>query len=239
MTSVPSAASEDPLTRTNSNSRSGTPSLADDPPPSSYANPFSPPASVRSFSRLDLTASTQGPATPMPHSLQNLFADVFPNHWSTSNHSTIDSSNVPSGIATPQAITETGRFSRISRQSIARNPFAAPSVRSFSPAVPPPLQLNKRQRPKTTMLPVGSSISKTWLKPTSRDTYTRVSYFLTYGVAFLGIAASAIRCYFGYRSVPMIKGNLCLIMDESFDSQDSVFGTNGRWFQEVDLSGFG
>jgi len=89
------------------------------------------------------------------------------------------------------------------------------------------------------MLPIGSSLSKNWLEPTSRDTYTRVSYYLTYGVAFLGIVASAIRCYFGYRDVLMIKGNLCLVMDETFDSQDSVFGTNGNWFQEIDLSGFG
>jgi hypothetical protein len=61
-----------------------------------------------------------------------------------------------------------------------------------------------------------------------------VAYWLTYGVAFLGIVASAVRCYFGYLSVPKFKHPLCQVLDDEFDT----FNTD-IWQHEVQLDGFG
>ncbi|TEB25014.1 glycoside hydrolase family 16 protein [Coprinellus micaceus] len=36
-----------------------------------------------------------------------------------------------------------------------------------------------------------------------------------------------------------MTGNLCPVMDENFDSEDGIFGDNGKFFREVDMSGFG
>jgi len=83
----------------------------------------------------------------------------------------------------------------------------------------------------------GPALHKPWIG--TRDPYSRIAYFLTYGVMFLGIIGGAVRCYIAWRDVPLIKGNLCLVMDESFDSEDGVFGDNGKFFREVDMSGFG
>ena len=76
------------------------------------------------------------------------------------------------------------------------------------------------------------TIEKPWIK--EKDVYSRVAYFLTYGVALLGVAGSAIQCYFGWKNVPRI-GNLCLVMEDNFDT----FDTQYTWTQEVDMSGFG
>ncbi|KIY43228.1 concanavalin A-like lectin/glucanase [Fistulina hepatica ATCC 64428] len=95
----------------------------------------------------------------------------------------------------------------------------------------------KHERFRSTMLPEGYSPDKSWQK--TRDPFSRIAYLVTYAVAFLGIVGGAIQCYFGYRNVPMMTGNLCPVLDESFDSEDGVFGPNGTFFREVDLSGFG
>jgi len=91
---------------------------------------------------------------------------------------------------------------------------------------------------RSTLLDDPSTIEKPWVS--KKDPYARVAYFVTYGVAFLGIVASALRCYFGYKSVPMITGNLCMVLDEEFDTDtDTVFGSGGNWFREIELGGFG
>lgn len=95
----------------------------------------------------------------------------------------------------------------------------------------------KPTRHKSTMLSSKGTLEKPWLK--ERDPYSRIAYFITYGVMLIGIACGAIRCYFGWRNVPLIKGNLCLVLDEEFDSENGVFGDNGTFFREVDMSGFG
>jgi hypothetical protein len=56
---------------------------------------------------------------------------------------------------------------------------------------------------------------------------------------FLGIAAGAVRCFLGWRGVHVLKGNLCPVMDEQFNSEEGMFGENGKFFREVDMSGFG
>ncbi|OAX39710.1 glycoside hydrolase family 16 protein [Rhizopogon vinicolor AM-OR11-026] len=91
---------------------------------------------------------------------------------------------------------------------------------------------------RSTMLEDPTTLEKPWV--TTKDPYARIAYFLTYSVAFLGIAASALRIYFGYKSVPLITANLCMVLDEDFTSDtDTTFGPNGNWFREVQLGGFG
>lgn len=84
---------------------------------------------------------------------------------------------------------------------------------------------------------ISNELQKPWL--TSHDPTERIAYFLTYAVVLLGVFAGAIKCYFDWQAVPMIKGNLCLVMDEGFDNPDTIFGDNGLFFREVDMSGFG
>jgi hypothetical protein len=103
--------------------------------------------------------------------------------------------------------------------------------------VQPSITKIERDRPKSTMLVPTLSLQKPWLQ--ERDPYQRLSYIITYGVMFLGIAAGAIRCYFGFKDVPMLSGNLCSVLDENFDSEEGLFGDNGKFFREVDMSGFG
>jgi len=38
-------------------------------------------------------------------------------------------------------------------------------------------------------------------------------------------------------SVPLLSGNLCMVLEEKFDSEDGLFGNNGTFFREVEVSG--
>lgn len=95
----------------------------------------------------------------------------------------------------------------------------------------------QRERPKSTMLSARGPVEKPWIS--SRDPYARVAYFLTYGMMLLGVAASAFRCWSSWRDTPVLPENLCLVLDEGFDSAEGIFGENGKFFREVDMSGFG
>jgi len=55
----------------------------------------------------------------------------------------------------------------------------------------------------------------------------------------LGILLGGVRVWFGWNDVEVLKGNLCMVMDENFDSDANVFGENGKFFREVEMSGFG
>jgi beta-glucanase (GH16 family) len=120
-----------------------------------------------------------------------------------------------------------------------RETFAAPPSRPLTAhSTIPSFTQKKATRMRSTLLDDPSTIEKPWVS--KKDPYARVAYFVTYGVAFLGIVASALRCYFGYKSVPMITGNLCMVLDEEFDTDtDTVFGSGGNWFREIELGGFG
>ena len=121
----------------------------------------------------------------------------------------------------------------------SREAFASPRTRPMTiySTVQPSIAKVHRERPKSTMLTPTSTLEKPWL--TSRDPYHRFAYFITYGFMFLGIAAGVVRCYFGWMSVPLLSGNLCLVLEENFDSDEGLFGDNGTFFREVDMSGFG
>ncbi|TFK63649.1 glycoside hydrolase family 16 protein [Pluteus cervinus] len=97
-----------------------------------------------------------------------------------------------------------------------------------------------RERQKSTMLSATApdGIPKPWLE--TRDPFARIAYWITYGAMFLGLAAGALRCYTGYFDVPVMTGNLCPVLDEDFTGgEDGIFGENGTFFREVDMSGFG
>jgi hypothetical protein len=80
---------------------------------------------------------------------------------------------------------------------------------------------------------LSGEISKPWMG--KKDKAARISYFLTYSMLLLGIALAALRCYTGWRSVPLL-GKLCLVMEDDFNS-NSLDTSN--WMFEVDLGGYG
>ncbi|TDL23460.1 concanavalin A-like lectin/glucanase [Rickenella mellea] len=105
------------------------------------------------------------------------------------------------------------------------------------------LRDSKHSRPKSTALNLHGDhgegkeidvIDKPWLE--KRDLRVRTSWWLTFCLMFLGIAASGVRVYFGRKEVPLMSGNLCLVMDDEFDK-----GTIDQsiWGHEVDMGGFG
>jgi Glycosyl hydrolases family 16 len=93
------------------------------------------------------------------------------------------------------------------------------------------------------MISPDTPLLKPWMDPSlgnKKDPYARIAYITTYAVIVLGICASSFMAYRGIKSVPFLKGNLCLVLDEDFVGADeSIFGQNGKFFQEVDMGGFG
>ncbi|OJT11698.1 Beta-1,3-glucan-binding protein [Trametes pubescens] len=87
-----------------------------------------------------------------------------------------------------------------------------------------------RRMMRTTML--TGAIEKPWLS--EKDRMVSISHWLVYFIAFLGVAGSAIRCYFAYVQTPIL-GNVCLVMEDNFDT----FDTDTKWMREVSMSGFG
>ncbi|KIK46821.1 glycoside hydrolase family 16 protein [Suillus luteus UH-Slu-Lm8-n1] len=194
---------------------------------SSIVNPFSPPASVISFSIDPVTNASMPVVAPGQQEGQ----EPIPRHGLTPlPRSTSYYGSRPNTGDSPSRVTSGIRL---------REAFAAPPARPMT-AVSTSVSLapSKTTRMRSTMLEDPSTLDKPWV--TTKDPYARIAYFLTYSVAFLGIAASALRCYFGYKSVPLINGNLCMVLDEDFTSDtDTTFGPNGNWVREVQLGGFG
>ncbi|KAG6812811.1 hypothetical protein H0H92_000269 [Tricholoma furcatifolium] len=197
-------------------------------------NPFSPPGSVISFGSSAVDSAAHAPG----HHAQN----------SSSSHFLPDTNGATSRAT---SIADLGRFSSnfSSRPSTAdfqsnrgsttrlREAFTSPPPRPLTVMSVAPLVKVERTRPKSTMLAAKGALEKPWIK--ERDPYSRLAYFITYGVMLIGIACGVLRCYKGWIDVPLIKSNLCLVLDEEFDSEDGVFGDNGTFFREVDMSGFG
>ena len=92
------------------------------------------------------------------------------------------------------------------------------------------LPVPRSKRTRSTML--TGEVVKPWV--TDKDFYERLSYWVTYMVAMLGIVGAVLRVYFAYVQTPDV-GNLCLIMEDNFDT----FDTQYTWYHEVDMSGFG
>ena len=117
-----------------------------------------------------------------------------------------------------------------------REAFSSPRPRPLTVVYPSKNQgtrsrLSRRKRPASTML--SAELSKPWMG--KKDKAARISYLLTYSMLLLGIAAAALRCYTGWRSVPLV-GKLCLVMEDDFNSNSL---DTGVWTLEVDLGGYG
>ncbi|KAF8589547.1 glycoside hydrolase family 16 protein [Ramaria rubella] len=76
-------------------------------------------------------------------------------------------------------------------------------------------------------------VHKPWLE--KRDWRVKASWWITVLTALAGVGASIAVCILGYRSVPMIESNLCPVLDDDFNTFDTV----NTWHQEVDMSGYG
>ncbi|THG92578.1 hypothetical protein EW145_g8668, partial [Phellinidium pouzarii] len=73
---------------------------------------------------------------------------------------------------------------------------------------------------------------KPWIK--QRDKWERASWWTTFLIMWIGVAAGAVICFFGFTNVQKITSNLCPVLDDDF----STFNTN-NWALDVELGGFG
>ncbi|KAJ7898680.1 concanavalin A-like lectin/glucanase domain-containing protein [Mycena olivaceomarginata] len=244
-----------------------TPSPAPPPPPPStppqnpfagggtptQANPFSPPASVRSFSA-SFDTPVPGMHSPNGHThAHSGSGSYFATPASTRASSVVELPRTPGS----RPGTGTSSLRPNSRPTTAgdgkpggkREAFASPPARPLTIYAAPSTARLRRERPKSTALLVPSStvadddtpkpkpgarptLKTSLLKPWVgvRDPHSRAAYWITYGMILFGIAAGA----------------LCPVMDEDFSSVDTagLFGTGvagegGTWLREVDASGFG
>lgn len=184
----------------------------------SAVNPFSPPPSVHSFSSPSHTPL----CSPVPATATGADASYFVDARSPVHRFSSGSIRPAGGNTSP------------------RETFTSPPSRPLtmlSTSVPP-LTRAAAPRAKSTLLTDNAVIEKPWLE--KRDPLAMVAYCITYGIFFLGVIIGGVRCYLDWTHVAVMKGNLCPVMDESFDGGDSgIFGNDGFFFREVDMSGFG
>lgn len=132
-----------------------------------------------------------------------------------------------SGYGTPAFSSALSSASRLS---------AAPNVQVSTPPATLAAK-SKIPRMKSHMLADGTEVPKPWTeKKNPRATF---SYWIVYFIVFIGIAGGAVQCYFTYIRVPLDRQPLCIVLDENFDNEDTVFGDNGTFFREVNMDGFG
>lgn len=181
-------------------------------------NPFSPPGSV-------ISMSMDAPGTTSLHSRMQSRVSV--------NSSMRSNPDLPLGSGSGSGTRTLG--SRVNSQ--IRDSFMSPPVMTrrntaFETNVASRLSVAapRSKRLRSSML--TGAVEKPWIG--EKDVYARIAYWLTYFVAFLGIAGSVLRCYFAWKDVPRV-GNLCLVMEDNFDT----FDTQYTWTHEVDMSGFG
>ncbi|PPQ99378.1 hypothetical protein CVT24_009208 [Panaeolus cyanescens] len=226
-----------------SRTTSGTTSINVESPPITPRNPtFNIPRnSFSSHSRPFYIPGSDPQTSLTPGASQNAgngypFPDV-----SNSSRSGINSVSTSVADLQKTAFQFYGRTDSSSRPSSARSreAFALPRPRPttmYSSVLASTTKV-ERERLKSTMLAEGTVLEKPWAE--KRDPATRWAYIITYGAILIGVIGGAARCFFGFLDVPTLSGNLCVVMDENFDSPDGVFGENGKFFREVDMSGFG
>ncbi|TFK22849.1 concanavalin A-like lectin/glucanase [Coprinopsis marcescibilis] len=235
-------------------SRSGSATNTDSPPvtprsltfqignangSTSGGGPFSPPASVTSFT----PAHTPSGSLIVPQN--NYFEQGHRNNNSGStsindlprNNSSLYGSR-PTTAGDSSAVGVNPWSSRPSSTRI-REAFSSPRTRPLTmySAVQPSTVKLKREMPKSTMLDKDKPIEKPWLE--KKDPHNRIAYILTYAILTIGVCLGGLRCFLSWNDVPVMKGNLCMVMDENFESAEGMFGDNGKFFREVDMSGFG
>ncbi|KAF9532826.1 concanavalin A-like lectin/glucanase domain-containing protein [Crepidotus variabilis] len=101
----------------------------------------------------------------------------------------------------------------------------------------------KVPRMKSHMIDVDSGpspVEKPWLaKKNPRAVF---SYWIVWITIFIGIAGGGIQSWYRYKNVALDRQPLCLVMEENFDDETSVFGKDGKggtFFREVNMDGFG
>lgn len=235
---------------------SGGTSLLESPPITPRSLTFSIPAQnpFTTFSTQNYHTPDQTPGTsPVPMSMNSMNAYPFPDVSNASAISSMPRSGATSVSTSVADLTRNhssfyGSSSRPGTDygssnrplsSRSREAFASPRTRPltmYSTVQPSEVKV-ERERAKSTALTPSTTLHKPWVG--TRDPYSRIAYFITYAAMFLGIGAGVIRAYTGWHDVALLTGNLCPVMDEDFSSEDGVFGDNGLFLREVDMSGFG
>lgn len=178
-------------------------------PRSQRDNPFSPPGSVIGMSIGGQGHISHGSRLQSSVSLQS------------SLRSTTDASVT---ALRPQLGVPRDSFMSPPAMSRRATAFDANTASRMSVAGP------RSKRLRSSML--TSSPLKPWIG--DKDTYMRVAYWLTYAVALVGVGVSIAQCFISWRNVKRV-GNLCLIMEDNFDT----FDTDYTWTHDVDMGGFG
>ncbi|PFH53645.1 glycoside hydrolase family 16 protein [Amanita thiersii Skay4041] len=211
---------------------------------STPTNPFSPPASVTSFNSVDPTPGSTPSGSHHPQSSTHSaypFDATSRSHVASVSTSAADLTRLPSSYFGSRPATGDYVTATSTRPSSARlrEAFTSPPMRPLTIYSSAARLTNRvqKERPKSTMLLEQTQLEKPWTK--QRDPYSRIAYYLTYAMILLGIAAGAVRCFFGWHDVRLLENNLCMVLDEEFDSPDSVFGEHGTFFREVEMGGFG
>jgi hypothetical protein len=211
---------------------------------SNPTNPFSPPASVISFSSRGSTADyspvhTPGIFTASSAAPADLAPDVHVRASATPSWPASELSRAWSNFATNRHTGTSDRPATVGNLSSSgvrpREAFHAPPSRpmtAFSTALPNTKIRGERMR--STMLASDTSITKLWLED-KRDSFSRIAYFLTYTVMLLGVLGGALRCFFAWKDVRLMSDNLCLVMEDNFDGSE----LSGNWMKEVQMDGFG
>lgn len=221
-----------------------TPDISVPPTPrSGVSNPFSPPASVVNFSAdnnilhhnhssaasIASTSYFPEPTSSPPASRPHTGASRVSVHSSLRNSTTdLHIREVTRGIRSRKNSSTHVRSSFMSPPALPRRATFLEGESISSGTLPVIPRAAKRQR--SSML--TGEVIKPWA--TDRDFYERLSYYVTYFVAMLGIAGAIIRVYFSWVQTPNV-GNLCLVMEDNFET----FDTKYTWTHEVDMSGFG
>ncbi|KAF8876123.1 ectomycorrhiza-upregulated GH16 glucan endo-1,3-beta-glucosidase precursor [Gymnopilus junonius] len=181
---------------------------------SALTDPFSTPVSSRSPSIRHQPASPSSSKVSFPDS----WGGVAPRRSILSQ----------SGFGSPAFSSAVSNISRLSAAAFVANPPPAPG-----PAVPK----SKIPRMKSHMLAEGTDVPKPWKE--GKNPRAVFSYWIVYIIILMGIAGGAVQCYFTWKNVQLDRHPLCLVLDEEFNDENSVFGPNGTFFREVNMDGFG
>jgi hypothetical protein len=184
----------------------------------------------------DTAVSTATPPASQPVTPRTPYQRFLPNvaNFSPGSRSATQSGFFTGDASEQSSIAEAYRpgtgISSISPSVITRDSYMSPPVRQsavyqslHSTKAPP-----KFTKPSTMLT---GEIEKPW--KSKNNSHLRVAYWITYATAVLGIAAGALRCFFGWKGVPRLE-NLCQVMVDEFDTLNLDI-----WSREVDLGGFG
>ncbi|EMD36047.1 glycoside hydrolase family 16 protein [Gelatoporia subvermispora B] len=204
-------------------------------PKSVASNPFSAPSSVISFSAEQTLGNTSIAHGHMPQPSSSSYSSEVQLSRPGSSRVSVQSALRHSSTDLQVKEVRTGMRNRVGQRTSMMSPpvlprratyFESPTDSRVSVVAARPVA----KRARSTLL--TGTIEKPWLS--EKDVYGRLAYWITYGVAFLGVIGGALRCYFDWRNIQRL-GNICLVMDDQFDTFDTDF----TWFQEVDMSGYG